>query len=56
MDLILNYLKQPSTLRGIFSLLGAFGVAISPELSTEIIATVVGAIGIVEVVRNEDKK
>ncbi len=55
METILKYLRQPSTLRKLFTLLGLFGIAISPDLSAEIIATVIGAIGVVEVIRNEKK-
>lgn len=55
MEKLLKYAKQPSTWRGVITVLGAFGVYISPELAEAIIATAIGAYGIVEVIRNEDK-
>lgn len=53
METILGYLKQPSTWRGIITVLGALGVYISPELTDAIIGLALGAFGVVEVVRNE---
>lgn len=55
MDKILNYLKQPSTYKGILAILGVVGVTIKPDLWQEITATCVGIVGIIEVVRDEDK-
>lgn len=56
MDTILSYLRQPSTWRGLITVLGTLGVVVSPELSAEIVATCIGVVGIIEVVRNEKKK
>ena len=52
---ILNYLNQPSTYKGLFALLAAFGVVMSPELSNAIIACALGIIGLVDVIVNEHK-
>lgn len=46
-------LNQPSTWRGLISLLSGLGVAISPELIEHIVALAVSAFGIVEIVRSE---
>lgn len=46
-------LNQASTWRGFIGIAAGFGVAISPELTEQIVALCVAAIGIVEVVRNE---
>ena len=46
-------LNQPSTWRGLISLLSGLGVAISPELVEHIVALAVSAFGIVEIVRSE---
>lgn len=56
MNKILEYLRQPSTWRGIITVVSGFGVVISPELTNEIVATGVGIIGLIEVIRNENKK
>ena len=54
-ETLLKYLSQASTYKGIFALLGAFGIVISPELSTQIIATCLGIIGIINVIIDERK-
>lgn len=56
MNTLLEYLKQASTWRGIIAVVSAFGVSVSPELATEIIASGVGIIGMIEVIRNEHNK
>ena len=45
-------LNQPSTWRGLISLLSGLGVAINPELVEHIVALAVSAFGIVEIVRS----
>ena len=55
METIFKYLKQPSTLRGIIGVLGAVGVALSPEQTEAIISLGIAAIAAIEVFRNEDK-
>ena len=50
---ILDYLRQPSTWRGIISLITVFGVVLSPEQTTAIITAGVALIGVIEVFRNE---
>lgn len=56
MKVVLDYLKQPSTWRGLVGVVAAFGVAMSPDQVEAIIAAGVAAIGVVEVFRNEEKK
>ena len=46
-------LKEPSTWKGLAILAGLLGWSVSPELAEAIGATVVGVIGIIEVVRKE---
>lgn len=49
-------LNQPSTWRGLISLLSGVGVVLSPELVEHIVALAVSAFGIVEIVRSEKKE
>lgn len=54
-DLIISYLKQASTYRGIAIVLGALGVYIDPT-AIELIGTAVGSVlGAIEIMRNEHK-
>lgn len=53
LEFILNKLKQPSSWRGIIALLAAGGVTLSPDLIEAIIACGLGAVGLIEVARNE---
>ncbi len=55
-EVIFKYLSQSSTYKGLFALLAAFGVIISPELSDAIIACALGIIGLVDVVIDEHSK
>lgn len=55
-EIILNYLNQASTYKGLFAILAAFGVIMSPELSNAIIACALGVIGLVDVIIDETKK
>lgn len=55
-EIILNYLNQASTYKGLFAILAAFGVVMSPELSNAIIACALGVIGLVDVIIDETKK
>ncbi len=55
MDLIKKYIKQPSTWRGFFALLGVVGVSIMPEQKEAIIGAAVAALGLYETFRNEEK-
>jgi len=55
MKIILEYLSQASTWRGIITFLAAFGVVVKPELSEAIAVAGVGLIGLIEVIRNEKK-
>ena len=49
-ETILKYLNQPSTYKGLFSVLAAFGVVLKPELSDAIIACALGIIGLINVI------
>lgn len=46
-DYILDRIKEPSTWRGFFLVLGAIGVPIAPELADAIIATALSLSGLV---------
>lgn len=51
---IVEYLKQPSTWRGIIGLATALGVTISPALSSAIIAAGVALVSLIEIFRKEN--
>ena len=51
---ILKYLGQPSTYKGLFSLLAGFGVVLKPELADAIIALALGIIGLINVLMDEN--
>ena len=55
LKVLLNYLTQSSTYKGLFSVLAAFGVVLKPELSDAIIACALGVIGLINVLVNEQK-
>jgi hypothetical protein len=55
MNVVLNKLSEPSTVRGIIALLGAFGIAIDPQYVAPITAVVLGLVGIINVWRKESK-
>lgn len=55
MKKLLPYLKQRSTYVGLSLLLGAFGIAVSPDQIQAIGIGLLGLWGLVETVRNEDK-
>lgn len=52
---IAQYIKQASTLRGVAILAGLLGWNIDPTMLNEIVTMVVGFLGLVEVVRDEEK-
>ena len=52
-DLIINYLKQPSTYAGICALLAAFGLTFSDELTAAVSTAAIAVIGVIEVIRKE---
>lgn len=56
MNAILEKLKEKSTWAGIFTVLGAFGIALKPELSNSITATGLAIAGLVSVIIKEEKK
>lgn len=53
---ILNYLNQTSTYKGLFAVLGAFGIVLKPELADAIIACALGIIGLIDVFVNDKVK
>lgn len=52
---ILNYLGQASTYKGLFAILGAFGIMLKPECTEAIIACALGIIGVINVFINDKK-
>ena len=52
-EILLNYLNQASTYKGLFSVLAAFGVILKPEMADAIIACALGIVGIINVFVNE---
>lgn len=56
MNAILSKLLEPSTIRGLISVAGAFGLAIHPEMVTHIVAAVMAINGIINVWRKEPPK
>jgi hypothetical protein len=55
MKMMIEKLTEPSTIRGIIALLGAFGITVQPEYHEHIIAVVLALIGIINVWRKESK-
>lgn len=55
LEMVIKYATQPSTWRGIVGIATAAGVAISPEMSAQIIAVGLALAGLVNVFRNEKK-
>lgn len=55
MEILVTYLKMPSTWRGLSLLLGVAGVAVDPALVVEIGMAVGTIIGGIEVLRKEKK-
>lgn len=55
-EVLLNYLTQPSTYKGIFTIICAFGVTISDGLTQAIIAVCVAVFGLVDVIIDERVK
>jgi hypothetical protein len=55
MKKILDYLKQPSTWRGLIALATAIGVALTPEQVEAVVTAGVSAVALIEVFRNEKK-
>jgi hypothetical protein len=54
-DTALNYLGQSSTWRGIILIAGSFGIALEPQLTNQIVATAIGAVGVINLLRNSKK-
>lgn len=55
METLLNYLKQPTTWAGIAAIVTAFGVNLSPELTSEITTVGASIAGLLMVIFNENK-
>jgi hypothetical protein len=53
MKYILDRLSEPSTWRGIISVLTALGVKLRPDLTDAIVSAGLGAMGVINVVRKE---
>lgn len=54
-DTLLNYATQPSTYKGIFTILGACGIVVSEGLTQAIITAVVALFGLVDVIIDENQ-
>jgi hypothetical protein len=54
-DNILRFLRQPSTYKGLSGVLAAFGLIIEPDLWAEIGTALVAIVGVIEIIRDEDK-
>lgn len=51
---IITKLKEPSTIRGIITMLGLFGYTFNPQLAEPIAVVVGGLLAFVEILRNEN--
>lgn len=56
LDMLLNYLTQSSTYKGLFTILGTFGIVLSDGLTQAIVAVCVAIFGLVDVIIDERKK
>lgn len=56
LDILLNYLTQTSTYKGVFTILGTFGVVMSDGLAQAIIAFCVATFGLIDVIIDERAK
>ena len=55
MRYLLDRFSEPSTWRGVILLLTGFGITLSPETSTHIVAAGVGIAGLVGVLTQDNK-
>ena len=53
---VIDYLKYPSTWKGIIGLATAFGVAISPDLAEKLIAFGMAGVGFIQVFIDDNTK
>jgi hypothetical protein len=53
MKIIIEYLKQESTWRGLIAIATAFGITVSPEQSSAIIAAGLAAIGLINTFKKD---
>lgn len=53
MNLILDYLKQPSTYTGIATIIAAFGVTFTDGFVQSVAVVAIGIVGLVETIRKE---
>lgn len=56
LDILLNYLTQTSTYKGVFTILGTCGIVLSDGLIQSIIAFCVAAFGLIDVIIDERAK
>jgi hypothetical protein len=52
-NIVRNYLTQSSTYKGLFTILGTFGVVVSDGLTQAIIAVCVAVFGLIDVIIDE---
>ncbi len=55
-EILLNYLMQPSTYKGIFTIICAFGVTMSDGLTQAIMAFCIALAGLIDVIIDETSK
>lgn len=53
---LIEHLKQPSTIRGLITLFGVFGVCVEPSKLEEIAVAVGTVVSLYEIVRDGDRK
>lgn len=55
-ETILKYLSQPSTYKGLFTLLAAFGITMTGDLSGAITGVCLAIVGLINVIIDEKAK
>ena len=55
MNKVLELLNQQSTWKGLIGLAAAIGLVLTPEQTSAIVAAAMGAMGVINVFRNENK-
>lgn len=53
--MIMNYLSQPTTYKGLFTMLAAFGVTLSGGLTDAIAGVCLAVVGLINVIVDESK-
>jgi hypothetical protein len=57
LNILKNYLSQPSTYKGVFTIMASFGIVhMSGDLTNAITGVCLAIVGLINVVMNENKK